>query len=62
MKLRPRISVEWFPRRWPFFAISRILSSIFCRSSPVMVLSPAPALMVSMPYSSQSAYHSGSFG
>lgn len=21
MKLRPRIAVEWFPRRWPYFAI-----------------------------------------
>lgn len=21
MRLRPRIAVEWFPRRWPYFAI-----------------------------------------
>lgn len=21
MKLRPRFVVEWFPRRWPYFAI-----------------------------------------
>jgi hypothetical protein len=21
MKLRPRIDVQWFPRRWPYFAI-----------------------------------------